>query len=247
MIRALRMEWLRLRTLRSTWLITALCLTCSAGLALALGLDGRDHVDLSLAASVLNPGQPSPIAVLFGLLGVLAWGHDYRYGTIGPVLAVLPRRRELAMARVLVFTGFATGLALVTLALALGAGLAATGGALSAFLTQAPVPRMMLGSVLLAVGTGWLGLACGAWLRSLPAAVAVLFAVPALVEPSVALMLAKIDDGAENWLPFHGVGQLILLDPRPDGPAPAVGAVIYLGLLLVLIAGAVTSFVHRDL
>jgi ABC-2 type transport system permease protein len=174
--KALRMEWLRLRTLRSTWLITALCLATGAGLGLALALAGRKHVDLSVAASVLNPGQPSPIAVLLGLLGVLAWGQDYRYGTIGPVLGVLPRRPELAWARVLVFTGFITLVVLATLALAWIAGVAATGGELAGYLTRAPVPRMMLGAVLLAVGTGWLGLACGAWLRSLPAAVAVLFA-----------------------------------------------------------------------
>jgi ABC-2 type transport system permease protein len=244
--RAIQMEWVRLRTVRSTWLIIGLCLLSSGGLGLAVALDGRHHVDVELAGSVLNPGQPSPVGILLGILGVLVWGHDYRYGTIRPLLGVQPRREVLAAARLLVFSVTVTAVAIAGAVLAWVAGIAATGGDLAGYLDQSPTPRILLGTVLLGIGFGWLGLAFGALFRSLPAAVAMLFAVPALLEPFAGLLLAKAHDDWQNWLPFHALGQLILRTPLAVGPPPAVGALEFVGLVLALLALAVLSFVRRD-
>jgi ABC-2 type transport system permease protein len=243
--RALRMEWTRLATVRSTWLIALLALASSGGLGLAVAIDGRDDVNLDLAAAVLNPGQPAPTPVLLGLLGVLAWGHDYRYGTIRPLLAVIPRRGVLAGARVLVFTGFLAVLATAAVLLAALAGVLTTGGELSGYLDQAPIPRMIIGSVLFSVGCGWLGMALGALIRALPAAVAMLIAVPAVIEPLAALVVGQIDQGAELWLPFHVAGQMVNFQP-PSGPSAATGALLFLAVMLAALAVGVVGFLRRD-
>jgi ABC-2 type transport system permease protein len=244
--KAISMEWLRMRTIRSTWLIGLLCLIGSGGLGLAVALDGRDQVDLELAAAVLNPGQPAPTPVLIGLLGVLAWGHDYRYGTIRPVLAVVPRREVLAAARVLVGTAFFAVVALAAVLLGWLAGVLATGGELAGYVDQAPIPRMFLGSVLFGVGCGWLGMALGALIRSLPAAVAVFIGIPALIEPLSGMVVGNVSDDAEYWLPFHAVGQVVMFEPWPAGPSAAGGALLFLGVMAALLVLAAGAFLRRD-
>jgi ABC-2 type transport system permease protein len=244
--KAISMEWLRMRTIRSTWLIGLLCLIGSGGLGLAVALDGRDQVDLELAAAVLNPGQPAPTPVLIGLLGVLAWGHDYRFGTIRPVLAVVPRRGVLAAARLLVFTGFLAAVAIAAVALAWLVGLLATGGELAGYLGTSPIPRMLLGSVLFGIGCGWLGIALGALIRALQAAVAVLIVIPAMIEPLGGMVVGKIRPDAEFWLPFHAIGQILIAEPVPGGPSPAVGALLFLGTMLSVLTSAVVAFRRRD-
>jgi ABC-2 type transport system permease protein len=244
--RALRMEWTRLRTLRSSWLMAGLCLLASGGLGLAVAIYDGDAVGLDLAAGVINPGQPAPTPIVLGLIGVLAWGHDYRYGTIRPLLTVQPRRGVLATARVLVFTAFLTAVAIAAVALACVAGVLGTGGELSRYFGQAPLPRMMLGSVLFGVGCGLLGMALGALVRALPAAIALLIAVPAMIEPLAGMVLGKIHENAEVWLPFYAIGQMVWPDPVPAGPAPAVGAVIFLAATSAALAAGVTGFLRRD-
>jgi ABC-2 type transport system permease protein len=244
-VRAVRMEWIRLRTIRSTWLIVALALFASGGLGLAVALDGRADVTLELAGAVINPGQPAPTPILLGLLGVFAWGHDYRYGTIRPLLVVQPRREVLVIARVLVVSLFLAAVATAAVLLAEVAGVLATGGALADFIGRSPVPRMLLGSVLFGMGCGWLGMAVGVLLRSLPAAVAVLFAIP-VIEPLVGMVLGKIHTDAEVWLPFYAVGQVLRLTPVPAGPSAAIGAAVFLGTALALLTAGVAVFLRRD-
>ncbi|GAB3240786.1 hypothetical protein [Kineosporia babensis] len=242
--RAMAMEWFRLRTLRSTWLITGLCLLASAGLALAIVLVEGDVVDADLARSVLNPGQPSPLALLLGLLGVLAWGHDSRYGTIRPLLTVLPDRRVLAVARTLVMTAYLLSVVLLCQAAAWVTGLLATGGDLAEFATAEVVLRNGLGMVVLGLGVGWFGLALGVLLPSLPAAVATFFIYPAAVEPMISMLLEKTAGNAHLWLPFGSFGSLIGVDQ--GGPSPLGAAALFLGAMALLNLAGLARLHTRD-
>lgn len=244
--RAIAMEWFRLRSVRSTWLIIGLSLFSSGGLGLAVALAGRDSVNLALARSVVNPGQPAPTAILLGILGALGWGHDHRFGTLRPVLGVLPRRGVLALARTLVLTGVMAVVAVGSLALGWLAGLLATGGDLAGYLDRPPIPRTILGCLLLGLGSGVFGMAVGALIRSLPAAIAVLFGVPLLVEPLAGMVLAEVHDSAAIWLPFRAIGELTLPTPTPGGPPAGAAAAIFLGVMLLLQATAVGVFLRRD-
>jgi len=244
--RALKLEWLRLRTVRSSWLIAALALVSSGGLGLAVAWSGRSSVTVDLAASVVNPGQPAPTASLLGLLGVLAWGHDYRYRTIQPILLVQPDRARLAQARFVVVTVVTGAVAVAAVGLAALAGVLATGGDLAGRLAEPPLPRMLVGSVLLGIGCAWFGMAVAALLRSLPAAVAVLFAVPAMVEPLGGLGLAHLHGGAEGWLPFHAVGQVTARHQMSNWPPAPVGGALFLAVMLALVGVAGVAFTRRD-
>ncbi|MCE0535841.1 hypothetical protein LWF15_09985 [Kineosporia rhizophila] len=242
--RALAMEWFRLRTLRSTWLITGLGLVSSVGLALAVVMVDGEPADADLARAVLNPGQPAPLAILLGTLGVLAWGHDHRYGTIRPLLTVLPDRRVLAVARTVVMTAYLFTVVVLCEAAAWLTGLLATGGDLAEFASDSLVQRNGLGMVVLGLGIGWFGLALGALLPSLPAAIATYVIYPAVVEPMVGMLLSEIREDANLWLPFASFGPLVGVDD--GGPAPAVAVVLFLGVMVALNLIALTRFRSRD-
>ena len=128
---ALAYEWRRMRTVRSTWLLTVLSLVLTALPAVAITLNPatgspvqqgdalRLVGDQEAYALVLTAGaQLTPL--LMGLLGAFAFGHEYRYGTMRTALTALPVRERLAAAKVLVVALWSAAVAV-----ARGAGLGA--------------------------------------------------------------------------------------------------------------------------
>jgi ABC-2 family transporter protein len=106
---ALRAEWTKLRTVRSTrWLLIALVV---ATVALGVGLSASEatsvaHESAARKAS-FDPANWS-LAVLgftqvfFGVLGALSISNEYSTGTISSSLAALPRRLRLLAAKLTV-------------------------------------------------------------------------------------------------------------------------------------------------
>lgn len=167
-----RMEWIKLRSLRSTWWTLAITAAGATAMAIVIGLNTKtaagDLTNNSLAGMV-------PGLLLTGVLGVLVMTGEYTSGMIRATLAAIPRRPLLLAAKAAVFG-----------AVALAAGEAASfiaffaGGA--ALRHGMPAPTLSQPGVLRAVvlsGTsfcliGLLGLGLGAIIRHTPAAIAVL-------------------------------------------------------------------------
>ena len=97
---AARMEWIKLRSLRSTWWTLAGTAAGTVGIGVAVGLNTRDGsgdlVNNALAGVV-------PGLLLVGVLGVLTMTGEYSSGTIRATLAVIPRRGLVLMAKAAVF------------------------------------------------------------------------------------------------------------------------------------------------
>ncbi|MCL2580905.1 MAG: ABC transporter permease [Streptosporangiales bacterium] len=105
---AVAMEWVKLRTLRSTTWALGLGLAASIALGVIAGYNtrdaGGDPTSNVLAGVIL--GQ-----VVMGVLGVLIMTGEYSSGTIGPTLAAVPRRPLVLVAKATVFgvTGLLAG------------------------------------------------------------------------------------------------------------------------------------------
>ena len=84
---AARMEWIKLRSLRSTWWTLAVTVAGTVGIGAAVGLNSRDaSVDLTNnALAGVVPGL-----LLVGVLGVLTMTGEYSSGTIRATLAADP-------------------------------------------------------------------------------------------------------------------------------------------------------------
>jgi hypothetical protein len=166
------MEWIKLRSLRSTWWALAFTVAGALGIAVAVGVNTKN------AAADLTNNALAGISVgllLIGVLGVLVMTGEYSSGMIRATLAAIPNRPLLlaAKAAMLGVVALTIGEAAAFIAfLAGGAALPAT----------IPAPTLGQPGVLRAVvmsGAGFclvglIGLGLGAIIRHTPAAIAVL-------------------------------------------------------------------------
>jgi hypothetical protein len=167
-----RMEWIKLRSLRSTWWTLAVTAAAAIGIGVAVGLGTRsgsgDLTNNALAGT-------APGLLFAGVLGVLVMTGEYSSGMIRATLAAIPDRRLLLAAKAAVFGAVTLAVGQATSFLSFLAGGAALGHGI-------PAPTLGQPGVLRAVvlsGTGFaliglLGLGVGAIVRHTPAAIAVL-------------------------------------------------------------------------
>jgi ABC-2 type transport system permease protein len=167
-----RMEWIKLRSLRSTWWTLAITAAGTVSIGVAVGIDtvnpSSDVTNNTLAG--LIPGL-----LLAGALGVLTMTSEYSSGMIRATLAAVPRRPLVLAGKAVVFGG-------VTLAVGEVASFASFLAGSAALRHGIPTPTLSQPGVLPAVmlsGTGFcliglLGLGLGAIIRHSAAALAVL-------------------------------------------------------------------------
>jgi ABC-2 type transport system permease protein len=130
MIAALRYEWRRLKSIRSTWIITAIAFTQAVGFiwlfsqfSASSAISGEGIVSTpeptdfrSIIPFIFLPFFPLIVSTLAGQ----AFGHDYRHGTIRLTLSSFPRRGQILFARVFMLLGFVTLLSVLTVGASVG-------------------------------------------------------------------------------------------------------------------------------
>jgi ABC-2 type transport system permease protein len=253
---ALRLEWVRLTTLRSTLLMVLLAFGLGAAVALVVATAVRDEpLDAEVGAVLLTSGGalvPLPLAaVLMAVLGVLAVGHDYRHGLVRPLLAAVPQRSALVLARLYVVTAVAATVTVLSMV--------ANAGIAFLVIGQRPplepgVLRASGGYVLLVVLWTWL--AAGAtWLvRSTAAVLTGLFLVPLVMEPLVQ-SLTVLDtltwlEPVARWLPFAAGRTMVLTPGAADaggGDLTALqGGLVFGALVAVTLAAGWVRFASTD-
>jgi hypothetical protein len=245
-----RMEWHKLRTVRSTWWIVAVFMVSLIGLAV-LVLSHENYPQLSAADRAsfdsvhdtfigLVLGQ-----LLAGTLGVLAITTEFSAGMIRATFAAVPRRP-------LVLAAKAAVLGAVTLAAGEVAAFAAFGAGQSVL--PAPAPHATLGqpgvlrAVLLAGAypalIALIGLGLGALIRhtagAICALVGVLFVLPLLfISPA-------LQDAAQNFLPHPMANAMTAVKPLAHTLSPwLIFGLLCLYALAALAAGA-WALTRRD-
>jgi hypothetical protein len=166
-----RMEWIKLRTLRSTWWTLAITTAGAVAIAVAVGLNTKnaagDLTNNALAGMI-------PGLLFAGVLGVLVTG-EYTAGMIRATLAAIPRRPWVLAAKAAVFGAVALVLGEAATFLSFFAGGAALRhGIQPPDLSQ---PGVLRAVVLSGAGfclIGLLGVGLGAIIRHTAAAVAAL-------------------------------------------------------------------------
>lgn len=94
------MEWIKLRSLRSTWWTLAVAIAAAIGIAIAVAMKTKNPTE-DLTNNVL--GGVAPGLLLIGVLGVLVMTSDYASGMIRPSLVAAPNRSLVLAAKVAVF------------------------------------------------------------------------------------------------------------------------------------------------
>jgi ABC-2 type transport system permease protein len=245
--RALRFEWTKLRSVRSTaWALLAL-----VGLSVGLGV-------ISASTSHTEGGGPgdddvvllSLVGLFFGqvaaiTLGVLAIGAEYATGTIRTTFIADPRRRRVLVAKIVVVGAVVLAAGLVASAGSFLAGQAilhtngyvAANGYPAVTLADGPALRAVAGGALYLLAAALLGLGAGAILRSTAAAVTVvllLLLVPTLIGVT-GFLPDRTGDAIVKASPLSGLNVLATVEHPPTRPWPglAVAAAWAVGSLLV--------------
>jgi hypothetical protein len=190
-----RMEWIKLRTLRSVWWTLGGGMAGTIAMGVVAGLNTRgatgDPTSNVLAGVILAQ-------VITGVLGVLAMTGEYSSGMVRTTFAVVPRRHLVLLAKAAV-TGtlfLVAGEATMLAAFLLGTAALRSGVPHPSLGTPAVLRAVLMSGGYLALA-GLMGLGIGALVRRSAAAVATLVG-GLFVAP---VMVGAVNRGAGPFLP----------------------------------------------
>ncbi len=254
----LQSEWIKLRSVRSTaWSYVA-----AAGILLFFGSIAAAFTGGLLASPDEDggPGFTDPtgtvlsgvplVALVVGVLGVIAMTSEYATGTIRSTLTFVPRRTRVLLAKAAVLAGVSLPVMLLaTLATFLvGQALLGAGdaGTATASLSDDGVLRAVLSTAVYLAGIALLGLAFGTLLRSTPAALSALFVLIFLLPGLGSFLLpATVRDDVLPYLPSNAGAAFTSVTPTPDLLSAGQGALVFAAWVLVPLAVAAVQLARR--
>jgi ABC-2 type transport system permease protein len=222
-----RMEWIKLRSLRSTWVTLALTAAAAIGISVAVGLNTKtaneDLTNNALAGVAAG-------LLLIGVLGVRVATSEYTSGLIKTTLAAVPNRPLVLAAKAAVFA--ATALVLgeaASFVSFFAAGLTLRHGIAAPTLGQHGVLQAVLLTGVSYALIGLIGLGLGMIIRHTAVAVAIMAGgvyvaaqfIAAIAHSALAYIPVSIvanslsttkpvGDGVHMLSPWAGLGMLAL-------------------------------------
>jgi ABC-2 type transport system permease protein len=224
-----RMEWIKLRTLRSTWVTLAISAAGALGVAIAVGVNTKTATE-DITNNVLAGVALGLLTI--GVLGVLVMTSEYSSGTIRATLAAAPNRPQLLAAKTAVFTVAALAAGEVAAFISFLAGRAMLRHGIPA--PSLGDPGVLRAVILAGAGyclVGLIGLGIGTIIRHSPAAIAVLVGGVYVA----AQLLGAVAHPVIPYLPISIVGDSLAAVKPQAHALPAWGG---LGMLALYAAVA---------
>lgn len=269
MIDALRYELTRIRTIRSTWWLTGIAvvlgLLISTGFSWAVSHDfGQGNAPTGEDLEFLGPavvtqlagvGLPCLLGFVVAIMGIFAWGHEYRHGMIRASLTALNSRSALWLAKYVVVAVWVAATVFVTMLLsgAIGWVFLHDNGITIFTVDTWQVIGREIGYVL---ALTWMAMAFTAITRSQAFALVMIFLWPLLVESLIAGIFALVPGLKDHidllrFLPFQAGLRMIDIATDDGGffgdPLSAGGGfVVFGGVCAVLMALSWVLFGKRD-
>ena len=250
--RVVRSEWVKLFSLRSSWITLALGVASMAGIGILAGFVTNanwSHMRPGRIAS-FDPVGSSLAGVNFaqlavGVLGVLFISGEYGTGMIRSTLAAVPRRLPVLWAKLAVYVG----VVLVLMEFAAFIGFFGGQAALAGHGTSISAPgalRAVVGTGLYLAVVALIGTALGFLIRSTAGGIAALVGI-LLVLPGVMNILPQSwQDTIAPYLPSNAGAALWDLHPEGTSLAPWAGFAVFCLWGAIAVAAAAFTLNQRD-
>jgi ABC-2 type transport system permease protein len=246
-----RSEWIKLRTLRSTfWMIgVAMAVTVGFGTLMSF-MATTDLTVIDMSDEARGLANIATIGIqfsqlVFAVLGVLVITGEYATGMIRSTLTAVPRRLRALFAKALVLfvVTFGTSTLAAVLAFAVAYGVLA-GEGLSVSILHPTVVSMVLGSSLYLALLALFALGVGALLRSSAGGIATVLGIMLLLPTLLALIpVTWINDLGDFLVTSAGVN---MSRPEFSSLEPWQNLLVLLAWVAVALGGAALSLARRD-
>jgi len=248
----IRSEWIKLRSVRSTWLVLAATALGIAATGLLVSYATGAHWS---AASASARADFSPInqdligvnlaELLVGVLGVLAATGEYSSGMIRATLAAVPRRLPVlaAKAGVLAAVTFAVCLATVLVTFTGGQALL---GAHGISLAHPAAARAVAGAALYLTVVAVAGVGLGFLIRSTAGGIATLIGVLFVLPVLMSALPGTGSQAVERYLPSMAGRAIFIQNAGRAMLSPWTGFAIFLLYATVVLAAAALALRRRD-
>lgn len=246
--RAVKSEWIKLRSLRSSWAVLGAAVLGMLVIGLVVAFNTRhlsshqDPPDLAPSATLQGYylGQ-----LLIGSLGVLFVSSEFSTGMIRSTFAAVPKRLPVLWAKLAVFLSVSavamTAITIITFV----AGQALIGHYRTGFSLSDPgVLRVVLGTSLYMTVAGAIGAMIGWIVRSTPGSLVTFFAL-VFVLPVLDLF-GSAGKHVAQFLPSQAGAAFITSLPDSPHLSPGVGLLVLCGWAVLGVIVAAVSLRSRD-
>lgn len=253
---ALAAEWIKLRSVRSTYL----ALAAAAVAAVALGYLVTHYVANHINWATMSPHAKAswdPVSfslaglaiaqLAFGVLGVLAISSEHTTGLIRTTFAALPRRRAVLAAKAAVAGSLTLAAGeLIAFATFYTGQWALSAKHLNATLADPGVLRGVFAAGLYLALITLVGLGLGAIIRHTAGAIAALFGVVFLIPQVIHVMPAPWDTQIGKYMLDNAGQQMSALHGGPGYFPPGLSFLICLAYAAAALAAAAILITRRD-
>lgn len=242
MLNQINAEWTKLRTTRSCWVLTIVALVLSLLYGILIGWSSTFGA-MPYAPLMTVSIVALTLSIITMVQSAMMVTTEYRFGMASTNFRIVPKRWQLAVAKVLLGAVLAFVIGLVSMVLALIAGdLTANVPANWATnnFTQRSLWAVPLGQALIVVltqGVGWL-------VRNTAGTIVVGLGLLLVVE-NVVRILPKIGEKVSEYMPFGNLMSFMLNQPGPHEQL-GVSLAIFCAWAVVLWAAGVAVLHKRD-
>jgi ABC-2 type transport system permease protein len=253
--RVVRSEWIKLRTLRSTWTTLAAVLGVLIGVGLiaatvagggATGGPGGPPADTDPVSTVLAGANLAVLVV--GVLGAVIGAREFTSGLIRTTLAAVPSRLPVLWGKAIALSSLLVPVTVggVLVALVAGMPILDSQGQATVSWSDPGVAQAVLGTAAYLVGIGLIGLALGMLIRTTAGAIGLLLGA-VLILPSLATALLPDSwDAVLKLLPSNAAAAFTSYLPSDNLLSSDAGMAVFALWVVLALAGAAAALKRRD-
>jgi ABC-2 type transport system permease protein len=244
-------EWIKLRSLRSTWWTLGIFVVTTIGIGVLLSsvaaahAAAGKHVGISVVTLSLYGAYLAPLTI--GVLGALAATGEYMTGMIRASLTAVPTRLPVLWAKLGTFAAVGLIISEIAVFVTFGIGMAILGhSGAGVSLGQPGVLRTVAGAGVYLMLTGLFGLAIGAVVRNTAVAISALAGIMLVLPVVTNLLPVTWTVHFAKYLPSNA-GQAILAVHHSSGLlAPWTGLALFASYIAAVTAAAAILLKRRD-